>query len=258
MPVRQPDGSAGDANYGVIGVDYTRYRRPEPRIAAQIIQALGDAESVLNIGAGPGSYEPRDRNVTAVEPSATMRAQRPAHLPQAIDAVAESLPFADRAFDAAMATFTVHQWSDLDRGLAEMRRVSRGVAVVMTCDPDELDRFWLAEYAPLAIAAEARRYPSMARIAAALGGRSEVLTVPIPLHCADGFNEAYYGRPEMLLDEGARQACSAWTFVDRAETDRFVRRLGDDLASGAWDARYGRLRRQPVLEGSLKLVVGRL
>src|SRR5262249_44188969 len=143
MIERKSDGSAGDANYGEIGRTYSLYRRPEPRIAAMIGDALGDAATVLNVGAGAGSYEPVDREVTAFDPSASGRRQRPPHLSAAIDAVAESLPFADLSFDAGMATFTVHQWSNLEAGLAEMRRVTRGPVVVMTCDPQALDRFWL-------------------------------------------------------------------------------------------------------------------
>lgn len=248
------DGSAGDADYGTIGVDYASYRQPEPAILAAISEALGPAESVLNVGAGAGSYEPRDRDMTAVEPSATMRAQRPAHVVEAIDASAEDLPFPDGAFDAAMATFTVHQWADLKAGLREMRRVTSGPCVVLTCDPSLLDRFWLAEYAPEVIETEARRYPDPAVVADLLGG-GEVRLVPIPLTCTDGFGEAYYGRPEALLDPGARRANSAWSFVDPAVHTRFERELGADLASGRWDERHGHLRTQPTFHGSLVLVV---
>ncbi len=256
MDARHDDGSAGDANYGQIGDGYARYRRPDPRIGAFVTRALGDARTVLNVGAGAGSYEPTDRPVTAVEPSASMRRQRPAHLPPAIDAVAANLPFEDGCFDAAMATFTVHQWPDLQAGLAEMRRVTRGAIAIVTCDPDELDRFWLNVYAPEAIAVEARRYPRIATIADALAG-AEIVTVPIPLDCTDGFGEAYYGRPECLLDPGARRACSAWSFVDPGVAPRFVASLGRDLESGVWDTKYGHLRTQPWFEGSLKLIVGR-
>ena len=252
-----PDGSAGDADYGRIGADYTRYRRPEPRIAARIVAALGDARTVLNVGAGAGSYEPVDRQVTAVEPSASMRAQRPAGLPIAVDATAESLPFADDSFDAAMTTFSVHQWGDVERGLAELRRVSRGPVVVLSSDPDELERFWLVEYAPAVIATEAQRYPSISRLAGGLGGVIEVDIVPVPLDCADGFGEAYYGRPEALLDPAARRANSAWSFVDAATAAGYVARLAADLASGEWDRRFGMLRTQPEFDGSLRLIVGR-
>jgi ubiquinone/menaquinone biosynthesis C-methylase UbiE len=141
MGARQSDGSAGDANYGTVGKRYSDYRQPKRRIATFINEALGDARSVLNVGAGAGSYEPTDRTVTAVEPSASMRAQRPAHLSVAIDAVAESLPFPDKHFDAAMGTFTIHQWPDLKAGLGEMRRVTRGPVAILTCDPDEVQAF---------------------------------------------------------------------------------------------------------------------
>jgi SAM-dependent methyltransferase len=254
---RHDDGSAGDANYGVIGTGYTRYRQPDPHIARFILKALGDAETVLNVGAGAGSYEPMDRRVTAVEPSASMRALRPAHLPVAIDAVAERLPFGDGAFDASMATFSVHQWPDLKAGLTEMRRVTRGPVLVLTCAPDELDRFWLNEYAPEVIAVEARRYPPVETIAAMLGGQVEVIAVPIPLDCTDGFSEAYFGRPECLLDPGARLANSAWSFVDSSVGLRLETELGRDLEAGIWDARHGHLRKLSELKGSLKLIVGR-
>ena len=257
MHSRHQDGSAGDANYGVIGTGYTRYRQPDPHIAEFIRKALGDAATVLNVGAGAGSYEPVDREVAAVEPSASMRAQRPAHLPMAIDATAESLPFPDRSFDAAMATFTVHQWSNLERGLGEMRRVTRGPVLILSCDPDLLERSWLHTYAPEMIAVEARRYPSMAAIVEGLGGNAEVKPVPIPLNCVDGFGEAYYGRPERMLDPGARLANSAWSFVDPSVGERFVTELGRDLADGSWDRRYSALRTQPFFEGSLRLVIAR-
>jgi hypothetical protein len=254
---RHADGSAGDANYGAIGTGYVSYRQPDPVIAAFIGRYLGDARSVLNVGAGAGSYEPVDREVTAVEPSASMRAQRPAHLPRAIDATAGKLPFEDARFDASMATFTVHQWPALRAGLVEMRRVTRGPVLILTCDPAELDRSWLAAYAPEVIAVEARRYPSIASITNALGSPAEVVPIPIPLRCTDGFSEAYYGRPERLLDSGARLANSAWSFVDPSVAVRFTADLGRDLGNGAWDARYGHLRAQASFEGSLRLIVGR-
>ena len=256
-PTAFPDGSAGDADYGTIGWDYSRFRRADPRIAARIVAAVGDARTVLTVGAGAGSYEPTDRDVTAVEPSASMRAQRPAALPIAVDARAEDLPFADNSFDAAMTTFSVHQWTDLTAGLAELRRVSSGPVVILSCDPDELGRFWLSEYAPAVIATEAGRYPTMSRLADGLGGTVRIEPVPIPLDCTDGFGEAYYGRPESLLDPAARRANSAWSFVDAETADRYVAALAADLASGAWDRRFGALRTQPEFDGSLRLIVAR-
>lgn len=186
-----------------------------------------------------------------------MRAQRPAHLPPAVDAVAEHLPFPDDSFDAAMTTFSIHRWSDTAAGLREMRRVSRGPVVVLTCDPDLVRDFWLYAYAPQVLDAEARRYPAIAAVTEALGGHADVTPVPIPADCADGFNEACYARPEMLLDPAARQACSAcsaWSFVDKETAGRCTAHLRRDLADGTWDARFGPLRHQPFLHGSLVLV----
>lgn len=249
------DGSAGDVDYCEIGHSYSRFRQPDPHIAAQILLALGNARTVLNVGAGAGSYEPIDREVTAVEPSASMRAQRPAHLGAAVDAVAEALPFADRSFDASMATVTVHQWQDLEMGLAEMRRVTRGPVVIFAGDPDRMRDYWLTEYIPEVREIEAGRFPSIERIAAGLGGNVEVQSVPIPLNCLDGFNEAYYGRPETLLDPGARLACSSWSLVPQAAVQRFVEHLSRDLAEGHWDARFGHLRTQPFWDGPLRLLI---
>lgn len=253
---RGADGSAGDVDYGVIGVSYSAYRRPDPRIAALILEALGGARTVLNVGAGAGSYEPRDRLVTAVEPSASMRGQRPADLNTAIDAIAEDLPFEDDSFDAAMTTFSIHQWSDAGRGLAELRRVTRGPILVLTCDPLLVRNFWLYEYAPEVLDEEARRYPDLDVIVRGLGGAVSTTTVPIPLDCTDGFNEAYYGRPERLLDPAARLSCSAWSFVDAAAARRFADHLKVDLETGAWDAQHGHLRTQLWLDGSLVLLTG--
>jgi SAM-dependent methyltransferase len=249
------DGSAGDANYGVIGHSYSLYRQPEPAIAKCIEAALGDARRVLNVGAGAGSYEPRDREVTAVEPSASMRAQRPDYRTTAIDAVAEHLPFGDGEFDASMATFTIHQWQDLSAGLREMRRVTRGPVVILSCAPDEVQRFWLNDYAPGVLAAEARRYPELGKVTATLGGVSEARRVPIPLMCRDGFNEAYYGRPERLLDDQARLSCSAWSFVSPDEQSAYVEHLRRDIDNGSWDRKHGYLREQPFFDGSLYLII---
>jgi SAM-dependent methyltransferase len=254
-PGRHTDGSAGDVDYGAIGEGYARLRQPDPRIAAIIHAALEGAGTVLNVGAGAGSYEPADRLVTALEPSATMRAQRPPHLAPAIAAVAEALPFAGNTFDASMATVTIHQWSDLERGLGEMRRVTRGPVVILTGDPDAFGEIWIADYCPEVRAIEARRFPSITRVVAALGGRCEIRPVPIPLDCTDGFNEAYYGRPERLLDPAARLACSSWSLVAPEVVDRFVRDLGRDLTEGVWDRRHGHLRAQPTLDRPLCLVV---
>lgn len=247
---------AGDFDYDTNGQGYAEQRRPDPRIAAMIHEALGEARTVLNVGAGAGSYEPADRYVVAVEPSAAMRAQRPPNRVPALDATAEHLPFDDDSFDAVMATVTVHQWADRARGLAELRRVARGPVVVLTFDGDALDLLWLAHYTPELVAAERLRYPPIAMIAAAIGPRTDVVEVPIPIDCVDGFTEAYYARPERFLDPRVRAAQSAWGFVSEPATTRAVERLRADLASGAWDDRYGHLRTQSSFVGSLRLLVG--
>ncbi|GIF53744.1 methyltransferase family protein [Asanoa ferruginea] len=247
----------GDFDYETNGHGYAVQRRPDPRIAALVHTALGDARTLLNVGAGAGSYEPTDRYVVAVEPSARMRAQRPATAVPALDATAEHLPFDDHSFDAVLASVTVHQWADTARGLAELRRVARGPVLVLTFDGAALDRLWLAAYAPELIAAERRRYPAIGTIAAAIGSSAEVIEVPIPIDCVDGFTEAYYARPERFLDPRVRAAQSAWGFVDEAATTRAVEALRADLASGEWDARYGHLRTQSMFVGSLRLIVGR-
>jgi SAM-dependent methyltransferase len=245
---------AGDVDYERHGEGYAVHRRTDPRIAALVHDGLGPAQTVLNVGAGAGSYEPTDRRVVAVEPSEAMRAQRPADRAPVVAAVAEHLPFANLAFDASMATITVHQWTNARRGLGELRRVTRGPVVILTFDGDALARFWLAAYVPELIVAERRRYPAIDAIRRALGGAT-VRTVPVPIDCVDGFTEAYYARPECLLDPAVRRAQSAWTFVDPAIADRGIAQLRADLDSGVWDARYGSWRTMSSFEGSLCLIV---
>lgn len=250
--------TSGDVDYDAVGAGYASYRRTDPRIEAYVHAALGGARAVLNVGAGAGSYEPADRYVVAVEPSAAMRAQRPPERVPAVRAVAADLPFDDGAFDAAMAMVTVHQWPDLRAGLDEVRRVTRGPLVVLTFDPEALDAFWLAHYAPELVAAERRRYPTMPALAAALGAPERDVTVtvvPVPRDCVDGFTEAYYARPERLLDPEVRRAQSAWTFVAPAAQERAAATLAADLASGEWDRRWGALRERESFDGSLRLVV---
>jgi hypothetical protein len=247
--------TAGDFDYDANGQTYARQRRTDPRIAALVHEALGSARTVLNVGAGAGSYEPTDRHVIAIEPSAAMRAQRPAHLTPAIHGVAESLPLDDQSVDAAMAMVTVHQWPELETGLTELTRVTRGPIVVLTFDGDALDRLWLGEYAPELFAVESRRYPAIDRICAELGGRCIVRPVPIPFDCMDGFSEAFYGRPEQFLDPAVRRSQSAWGFIEPAVEERIVATLAADLESGAWDARHGHWRRQPFFEGAVRLIV---
>jgi SAM-dependent methyltransferase len=238
--------------YDAIGVTYTATRRTEPRIAAQIWAALGDARTVLNVGAGTGSYEPPDRQVIAVEPSAVMRAQRPPDAAPCLAAAAESLPFDDQSFDAAMAIATIHHWPDPIGGLREMRRVARRV-VALTFDFSALNRFWLTrDYIPelpdLIVG-----HPSLAEQAKAIGGRTE--PIPVPWDCVDGFYEAFWRRPEAYLDEKVRRGISVWARLGPDIEMRAVRSLRDDLASGRWAERNRDLVDQDTAELGLRLLI---
>ncbi|MBM2623899.1 MerR family transcriptional regulator [Actinoplanes sp. LDG1-06] len=241
--------------YDVIGAAYPATRRTEPRIAARIWAALGDARTVLNVGAGTGSYEPPDRDVTAVEPSAVMRAQRPPDAAPCVAAAAGNLPFADQSFDAAMAVSTVHHWPDAVAGLREMRRVARRV-VVFTYDADSagwLQRFWLTrDYLP-EFAGLLDGRPALSELAGAIGART--VPVPVPWDCADGFFEAYWRRPEAYLEEPVRRAVSVWTRVGPAAERRAVDALHDDLASGRWAARNRDLATLDAADMGLRLLI---
>jgi SAM-dependent methyltransferase len=236
------------------GRTYARHRRPDPRIAARIHAALGDARTVLNVGAGAGSYEPCDRWVLAVEPSATMRAQRPGGAAPAIAARAEALPLDDGAVDAAMACVTIHHWDSPEAGLAELRRVSRGPVVVFTFELDGLPA-WQHEFLREGVEQERPRFPAIDDVAAALGGRTRVERVPTPGDCVDGFFEAFWRRPERLLDPAVRSAQSVWALLEPGVEQDIVDRLAAALDSGAWDAEHGHLRAQDSLQGALRLVI---
>ena len=241
-------------DYEQHGRTYAQHRRADPRIAARIHAALGDARTVLNVGAGTGSYEPEDRWVLAVEPSATMRAQRAASAAPAIAGRAEVLPFDDDAVDAAMACVTVHHWDPPEAGLAELRRVARGPVVVFTFDLDDLPA-WQREHLREGLEIERPRFPTVEAVAAALGGRTRIERIPTPGDCHDGFFEAFWRRPEALLDPAVRGAQSMWAILPPGAEERIVSGLATALESGAWDAEHGHLRRQETLDGSLRLVI---
>jgi hypothetical protein len=246
---------SGGQLYDTIGATYTMTRRTEPRIAARVWAALGDARTVLNVGAGTGSYEPPGRDVTAVEPSALMRAQRPAGAAPCVAAAAESLPFQDQSFDAAMAFATVHHWQDPIAGLREMQRVA-GRVVVFTHDSSDsrwLRRFWLTrDYLPEVADLLVGR-PSLTELARAIGARIE--PVLIPWDCADGFFEAYWRRPEAYLDDHVRRGVSVWARVGPDAERRAVRSLRDDLASGRWAERNRDLVDLEAAELGLRLLI---
>lgn len=245
-------------DYDEDGLGYSIYRRPDPRIAARVHAALGKARTVANVGAGSGSYEPDDRYVLAFEPSKVMRAQRPAELAPAISARAESLPLDDDSVDAAMAILTVHHWADPVAGLRQLRRIARDLVAVITVDVTMLPRYWLmAEYMPEVIDIDKRCFPAIELITETLGGTSSVEPIPIPSDCSDGFVEAYWARPEALLDDRIRAAQATWKGLPSGLESRAIGALAADLASGRWDERHGHLRQQASCDTGLVLVVSR-
>lgn len=236
--------------YDRIGLNYANLRQPDSRIGARIDAALGDARTVLNVGAGTSSYEPAQRQVTAIEPSAEMIRQRPASDATVVRGSAESLPFGDQSFDASMAVLTIHHWTDQPAGVREMRRVTRDAIVFLTFDP-ELQDFWLFEYFPALAALDAEQMPKM-KVYERWLGPVEISAVPVPHDCTDGFLAAYWRRPRAYLDERVRAAMSPfWKLGDISEG---LERLNADLDSGEWERRHGHLLQLDELDCGYRLV----
>lgn len=239
------------AHYDTIGINYAELRKPDARIAETIRSALGPARTVLNVGAGAGSYEPADREVTAVEPSIEMIRQRPASSATVVQGRAEELPFDDDSFDASMAVLTVHHWSDQAKGLREMRRVTRGPVVILTYDP-AFRGFWLTDYIPELVALDEAQLPPLSTYDQWLGPVA-ISSVPIPHDCTDGFLCAYWRRPAAYLDPRVRAAISSfWALSDVSQA---LARLGQDLESGAWAERYSQLLDLDAFDCGYRLVV---
>ncbi len=240
--------------YNTIGSGYQRFRKPDPRIQRAIVRTLDGAERVVNVGAGAGSYEPRDRFVVAVEPAMTMIRQRPVQAAPAVQATATGLPFRDAAFDASLAILTIHHWPGWRRGLSELARCARKRVVLLTWDPSAAG-FWLVhDYFPEILAVDRRIFPGVEAIGRELG-RLEVSVVPIPHDCTDGFLGAYWRRPHEYLRPSVRNAISA--FAGLANVQEGLRRLRDDLHSGTWQRRYGALLRQESVDLGYRLLVTR-
>lgn len=244
--------------YDEIGRGYTRYRTPDPRIARLIDAALGDAKSIVNIGAGAGAYEPRDRQVVAVEPSSEMIAQRAEGAAPVIQGSAESLPFENNSFDAAMAVLTIHHWRDLHAGLSEMRRVARDRIVLLTWDPDS-PPFWLVrDYFPEIYRIDREILPPLPTLQQTLG-HCEIHPVPVPHDCIDGFLGAYWRRPEAYLDEGVRGAISTFSRVRGMDSGLAsgLDRLRHDIESGEWSRRNADILDRDELDVGYRLVIWR-
>lgn len=239
--------------YDSIGRGYARARVPDPRIAARIVEALGDARTVINVGAGTGSYEPDDRVVIALEPSPVMLGQRPAIGAPAVRGVAEALPFASGAFDAALAVLTLHHWRDLAGGITELGRVAART-VALTFDTDTYP--WIAtDYMPEMISQVDHNFPPIDELVAMLD--ASVAIVPVPQDCTDGFTGAYWARPEAYLDPDVRAGMSQMQTMDQALVESRMERLAEDLASGAWDERHGHLRSLDEFDLGYRLLVTR-
>ena len=240
--------------YQTIGAGYSAVRRPDPRIQQLIDTALGDARTVVNVGAGTGNYEPADRRVVAVEPSLAMISQRRPEAGSATRAVAEALPFGDQTFDAALATFTLHHWTDIAIGLSEMRRVARR-QVILLFEPWESWEFWLVEYFPecLSLPSEVNA-PGVEDVQALLDVHT-ITPAPVPADCIDGFAGAYWRRPEAYLDPAVRAGISSLAQLPTEAAERSVQKLRQDLASGEWDARYGHLRELAELDLGYRLLI---
>jgi SAM-dependent methyltransferase len=240
--------------YDRLGQGYSRVRQPDPRIAALVDTALGPARTVLNVGAGTGSYEPPGRDVTAVEPSAEMIGQRPPGSAPVVQASAEDLPFGDRSFDASMALLTVHHWADIGAGLAEMQRVSRERIVIVTFDPEALTDLWIPrDYFPEMLALKRRPGATSRALAELLAGVT-VEPIPVPRDCTDLFFAALWARPEKLFDEEVLRPMWVWQSIPEEARQDGRERLRADLESGAWDERYGHLRTLSTLDVGLRLV----
>jgi SAM-dependent methyltransferase len=243
--------------YEEIGREYALTRREDPAYVRAIAAALGDARSVVNVGAGSGSYEPRDRYVIAIEPSDVMAAQRPAELAPAIRASAGLLPLRDQSVDAAMAFLTIHHWdAEQQQGVAELRRVARGPVIIVTHDHLISGQMWLMkDYLPEVAQLDARTFPACEQIVAWLGGRTEVTTLEISRDTPDWMGGSFWAHPERVLDPRARAGTSGFARMTPEIVDRVVQAVRADLESGLWDKRYGELRHRETLDVGLRLLV---
>ena len=238
------------ARYDTIGVNYAELRQPDIRIGITIESALGSAQTILNVGAGTGSYEPAGRQVIAVEPSVEMIRKRGPNAASSIRATADKLPFEDNSFEVSMAILTVHHWPDKEAGLREMRRVTRGRIVLLTFDPSQ--RPWLTDYLPELAALDNAQMPKMADYSRWLDA-VQIAPVPVPWNCSDGFLYAYWSRPAAYLDERIRSGISSFWTISDAQTG--LARLEQDLESGEWERRYNDLLALEEYDAGYRLVI---
>jgi SAM-dependent methyltransferase len=245
------------SRYDAIGRQYATTRREDPRLRDRIFSALAESRTVVNVGAGAGSYEPRDRRVIAIEPSEVMVAQRPAGLAPAIRGTAAPLPLRDDSVDAAMAILTIHHWDDqLEPGVRELRRVARGPVVIVTYDPTVSAKMWLMrDYLPEAAVLDHATFPTIDRLAAWLGRTVEVETILTPRDTPDWTLASFWAHPERILDESARKSTSAFARMKPAVVNRAVAEVDRDLRNGSWDQRNRHLRNLLEFDAGMRLLV---
>ena len=243
-------------DYDKFGGNYSNIRQEEPEIAKYINNELIDCKTILNVGAGADSYEPVDKFTISLEPSEKMRKQRmeKGKFP-AVIGKSDEIPFDSDSFDCCMSILSVHHWPDMKKGINEMIRVSKKKVLIMTFDPDRLDDFWNSEYFPEVIEVERKRYPTITFLEEVFNHKLRKIVVPIPFDCKDGFQEAFYGRPEAFLRKEIRQSQSAWGFIDQETENRIVKKLEDDLKSGEWDRLYGEHRKMKEFKCALRILV---
>lgn len=239
-------------DYDTLAPHYVNYRVPDLRIEAAIRRHIPPGGKVLNVGAGQGSYEPEDCDVTAVEPSPEMIVRRPSTKVPAIQGFAEHLPFDDDRFDTSLAILTIHHWQDIRRGLTEIKRVTRGKVVILTWS-GEFGEFWLPDYLPEIASTDTHLFPPIGKLADMLGGATHVESVEIPHDCTDGFMCAYWRRPKMYLNSAARQAIS--TFSRLGDISGGLNRLRDDVESGLWHRTYESLLNKTQIDCGYRLVI---
>jgi SAM-dependent methyltransferase len=246
-----------EARYDAIGQNYAHFRREDPNIRAQIRAALGDARTLVNVGAGAGSYEPHDLHVIAIEPSDVMAAQRPRTAAPAIRAFAHALPLRDASVDAALSVLSLHHWDEArETGVRELRRVARDAVVILTYDAAVSSTMWLmTDYLPEVAALDQSIFPAPERIAAWLGGDVRIESIPIARDTPDWMLGSYWAHPERVLDPAARAATSGFARMPPEVVARVVSEVGRDLADGTWHAKYGALRELTELDVGLRLIV---
>jgi len=243
-----------EQRYDRIGVGYADRRRPDPRLAAVLSDALRDADSILNVGAGTSAYEPTGRRVVAVEPAIAMIRQRPASAAPVVRAYAEALPFSDRSFDSALAVLTIHHWADWRAGVREMIRICRRRIVSFTWDPQS-ETSWLGDYFPQLIDADRLRFPTLTALRATLG-ETDIVSVPIPHDCTDGFMGAYWRRPFAYLDANVRSAISSMAGgISALSLSLSLSQLADDLSTGAWQRKHGQVLKREDMDLGYRVVV---